>query len=296
MAMESIDLLFGLLPLEADAGAIGAPFSHDRTLVGVSMLLAVLTAFAFLDLIDRARAHQGWSAKVWNAAAGAMFGACVWATHFVGLLAIESPLIHGVRLWPSLASALIGIAFGAVAFLFAGARLTWPRTLGAGVCVGLGGVVMHYLGMRGLDVEAALSYRLLPVVLTAGGACVASMAALWIAHRLQTWWQRAILALPMGAVTAGLHYTDIAATIITPRPEFTAPASDHPVFALTAGVVAGVVVASAAAVLAAALDRRSSGATALSDPDEHVVVIPGPEPADSDDVVVIPQRRPQPRE
>lgn len=294
MTAAPIDFLFSLLPLEADPRATGVPFTHDRGLVALSMLLAVISGYAFLELVARAQTHSRFVARLWNGAAGLMFGACIWFTHFVGLLAVQSPLLHGFVLWPTVASAIAGFGCGGLTFLVAGARLSWLRLLGAGLCAGAGAIVMHYLGMRGLEIEAELSYRLAPVAVTSMGALVCSIAALWIAHRLETWWARAAVAMPMGAVVAGLHYTDMAGAIITPRPEFVAPAADFPDMGLVLGAALICAVLVLIALLAVALDSR---APQRDGAEEHIVVIPHPRgqsaTEDPGDVVVLPPRRPR---
>ena len=287
-----MDLLFGLIPLASDPNAEGAPFTHDRTLVGVSMLAAVVTAYAFLEMAARARAHTGVTAALWRTAAGAMMGGGIWATHFIGLVAFETPLEHGFFFMPTAISCVVGIVCGALAFLIAGERPSWPALLMTGVGVGVGMVVMHYLGMLGLRIEAELSYRPIPVAATSAGALLGIVTAFLLGHRLDSSWLRGVLAFPMGAVTAGLHYTDIAATIITPKPAFTPPQQDSDaLLALLAIAATGIIVGLALA--AVVYDRRRADAPPEKRDTSDVVVIPHPSRRASDEegtVVHIPDR------
>ena len=279
------------IPLATD-DTPGAPFTHDRTIVALSLLVAIATAFAFLELGERARASAGARAAAWNAAAGGMFGLCVWSPHFIGLLALKSPLTHGVTLAPTVASAALVIMFGAAAFLVAGRSPKIGRTALVGLGLGLCGVLMHYIGMVGLRIEAALSYRTGPALMTMLGAVVGSAFALWVAHRLETTWRRIALAFPTGAIAAGLHYVDVASTVMTPNPDFAAPATTSNLGLAVASAAIGLVLATGAVILTVS-DRRlalkASDLTSGSAGGASVVVIPRRRTANpDDDVVVVP--------
>ena len=280
------------IPL-ATGDATGAPFTHDRTIVALSLLVAIAMAFAFLELGERARANVGARASMWNATAGAMFGLCIWSPHFIGLLALKSPLAHGVTLAPTAASAALMIVFGAAAFLVAGRLPTIGRTAFVGLGLGLCGVLMHYIGMAGLSVEAALSYRTGPALMTTLGAVVGSALALWVAHRLETRWRRIALAFPTGAIAAGLHYVDVASTVMIPNPDFAAPAATSNLGLAIASAVVGLALAIGAVILAARDRRLGPNASDLaSGGGADVVIIPRRRAATpDDDVVIVPQAR-----
>ena len=282
------------IPL-ATGDATGAPFTHDRTIVALSLLVAIAMAFAFLELGERARASVGARAGMWNAAAGAMFGLCIWSPHFIGLLALKSPLAHGVTLAPTAASAALMIVFGAAAFLVAGRLPTIGRTALAGLGLGLCGVLMHYIGMAGLSVEAALSYRTGPALMTTLGAVMGSALALRVAHRLETRWRRIALAFPTGAIAAGLHYVDVASTVMIPNPDFAAPAATSNLGLAVASAVAGLFLAGGAVILAARDRRFAPSVSELASESAggaDLVVIPRRSAATGDnDVVIVPQAR-----
>lgn len=278
-----------LFPL-AQGQALSAPFTHDRTGVALSLLVAIATAFAFLELGERAQARPGFEGRVWNAAAGAMFGFCMWAPHFIGLLALRSPLVHGLSTDPTLVSAGVSVLFCGVVFFAAGRQPGVVRTAVAGLCLGLCGVVMHYIGMTGLEVEADLSYRLGPALTTATGAALASAVALWASHRLEAPWLRIAAAFPSGATAAGLHYVDVASTVMTPRPDFGASVATSNVVLVIAATALSLLLAAAVAALAA-MDRArgfSAGGSKRARGEAAVVEIPG---GTGDDVVVVPQSR-----
>ncbi len=272
--------------------APGAPFTHDPTIVALSLLAAIVIAFGFLELGERARANAATRGSAWNVAAGAMFGLCVWTPHFIGLLALKSPLAHGVTLAPTAASAALMIIFGAAAFLVAGRLPTFGRVALVGASLGLCGVVMHYVGMAGLRVEAALSYRTGPALMTMLGAVGGSVLALWVAHRLESPWRRVALAFPTGAIAAGLHYVDVASTVMTPNPDFAAPAVTSNFGLAVASAVIALTLAIGAVILAVRDRRLAPMASDLTGAGANVVVIPRRRAGVPDsDVIVVPHAR-----
>jgi NO-binding membrane sensor protein with MHYT domain len=290
MAIDAFALVLGLIPLESDPAVVSAPYAHDRTLVAASLLIAASTAYAFMALASRARAHTGATSLVWNLAAGAMFGAAIWLTHLMGMLALDSPLVHGLDPALTSLSGVVGVVSGCLAFAIADARPTWLRLIFAGLSVAIGGVVMHYLGMRGLNIEAELSYRATLIVATSVGAGISSIIALAFVYRIDTVLARVVFAMPMAAVIAGLHYTDMAAMIIDPRPAFQPPAPGiaEPWQALGLGLLTACLVIGA--LCAVAIDKLTAERNAL-ERNRYVVEIPGPASEGETVIVVDPGRR-----
>jgi NO-binding membrane sensor protein with MHYT domain len=292
MAIDSFALLVNLIPLEPDASVVSAPYSHDKTLVGASMLIAVVTAYAFQELAARARAHTRAVSLAWNVAAGGMFGGSVWLTHLMGMLALETPLVHGLDPAATTVSGIVGLLSGCLAFAVAEAKPPWWRLIPAGLIVAAGGIVMHYLGMQGLRIEAELTYRAPMIVVTSIGASVMCIAAIWLAYRIDSSWMRAALAFPFGAAAAGLHYTDMAALVITPRPQFEPQTFVNPEPWQALGIALATACAVIAALSAVAIDRLMAERNAL-EADRNVVEIPHPT-GDAEVVVTIGPRSPEP--
>jgi NO-binding membrane sensor protein with MHYT domain len=116
---------------------------------------------------------------------------------------------------------------------------------------------MHYTGMAAMVMPATLSYRPSLFGLSLVIAVVASIAALWLAFNLRGNWQMFGSAFVMGAAVCGMHYTGMAAAIITPGAQ--APAA--PALEMGAGDLALYVAVITAVLLAIALivaHRRSA--------------------------------------
>lgn len=81
--------------------------------------------------------------------------------------------------------------------------------------MGLGVAGMHYLGMAALLTTLDVSYRPELVLLSILIAIVASMVALWLAFNLRGIGQMVGSAMVMGVAVCGMHYTAMAAVVLS---------------------------------------------------------------------------------
>jgi NO-binding membrane sensor protein with MHYT domain len=237
---------------------VGEPFWQDRVLVAVSVALAVVTAYASFELIERRRAATGRLASfLWLLASGGMMGLSLWGAHFIGLLAVETPLLRSIDLTPTIASAVIAIACGATGFAFVGAEVRLWRLALAGPWFGAGGLVMHYWGVYAMDFAADVQFRAGPILITAVCGIVSSSSVVWMSHGLDASWRRALAALPSGAIISGLHYTDMASTVLVAPPFFELLTTTRtPSYELALWLSAAIAAFAVLGVLAAYLNRR----------------------------------------
>jgi diguanylate cyclase len=270
--LDLLQSLLARLALETDPDKVGAAFAHDRNFVGLSLIVAMMTSFAFFELVARSRVRTGVPALVWRSLSGAVFGFGMWATHFVGLIAFESPLERGLAFAPAAGSALCAIVCGQIALqLMDLHRPGFRSALGVAI-MAIGGVGMHYWGLTGLLVDGALSFRAEWAMATVIGTMVSCFIVLVLVQRLVTRTHRLLAAIPSAAAVAGLHYLDMAATVITPMPRF-APPDIFAALPLALAVAAAAGLVSVGAVAAAISDERRFARQRLAD-GEHVVVIP----------------------
>lgn len=62
---------------------------HDLRLVALAAAICILSSDAAVDLLDRARQSSGGRRRAWARTAAAVFGAGIWATHFLA----DTPVI-----------------------------------------------------------------------------------------------------------------------------------------------------------------------------------------------------------
>lgn len=199
--------------------------TYSPGLVVLSVLVAILASYAALDLVARVATSVGVMRKVWVAAGAVMMGLGIWSMHFVGMLAlvVEMPVAYDVVLT---AASMLLASLGALAALFVAtrARLSRPRLILGGIFMGAAISAMHYTGMAGMRMQARLSYDPYLFALSVLIAVGASILGLSVALHLRAdgsllTTRRAMAASVMGIAIAGMHYTGMAAAIITPSTE-----------------------------------------------------------------------------
>jgi signal transduction histidine kinase len=127
---------------------------HDPSLVVVAALLCTLASWTSLTLLSRARINDAQFRWRWILAAAGVFGAGVWATHFVSMLALRSevPLGYDFGLTVLSIAIAIGFAYAGFSLVF---RPGW--SLLGGAIIGFGISAMHYVGI--FAVEAPVDIR-----------------------------------------------------------------------------------------------------------------------------------------
>ncbi|QJU58576.1 response regulator [Sphingomonas sp. AP4-R1] len=234
--------------------------SHDPILVTISLLIAVVTSFTALDLAGRVRAADGWTRRLWLAAAAVAMGGGIWAMHFVAMLALVMPgmaLSYDVGL--TLLSLLVAIGATGIAFV-ARDRLgiRYGGLVLAGLLMGGGVAAMHYIGMAAMRMEMSLRYDPPLVILSVLIAVGAASAALWLSDRRSALYERIGAALLMGVSIAGMHYTGMAAATFVAAPSMAmkigVPGVGQPGLALSVSAAAFLILFMA--LVAAMFDRR----------------------------------------
>jgi diguanylate cyclase (GGDEF)-like protein/PAS domain S-box-containing protein len=190
---------------------------HDPFLVVLSVLAAILAAFAALSLAGRLVSADREARRWWLGASAAALGGGIWSMHFLGMLALEMPVhaAYDVRL--TVLSLVISVAV-TWAGLFTVSRFGagWRTIAASGVLVGLGVAAMHYVGMAGMDMPGVtVNYDPLLVLLSIAIAIVAATAALRCAFRRGSTASYLLASVLMGAAIAGMHYTAVAAASFT---------------------------------------------------------------------------------
>ncbi len=241
---------------------------YDPTFVSLSVLIAVLSAYAALDLSGRVSSSKSRSARLaWLGGGAITMGIGIWSMHYIGMLAFRMPMMTMLYDWPTvLLSMLAAVAASMVALLIASRRTMGFAATGIGsLAMGGGIAAMHYIGMAAMRMPATMTYSKSLVGLSIALAVVIAFAALRItfATRLitTTWsWRKGLNALVMGLAIPVMHYTGMAAAIWTPSN--LAPSDLRHAIGIsdlgTASIALVTVVMLCLVFLAAIIDRRFS--------------------------------------
>ena len=228
--------------------------SYDGKLVALSIVLAMFASYAALDLAGRVTSARGRVRALWLACGTAAMGLGVWATHFVGMLAISMPTVVSYHVPTVALSLLAAIAASAVAlFVVSRPKIRGWQQVAGSIVMGSGVAAMHYIGMAATRSSAVIVYDVRIVVLSVALAIAISFVALKLASLLRDErtisWRKIISALVMGSAIPLMHYAGMRAA--TFHPSGVAPNLKLAIGISAIGVLA--ISASAFFVLAAAI-------------------------------------------
>jgi diguanylate cyclase (GGDEF)-like protein len=196
--------------------------TYNGWLVLLSLFMAMLASYLAFDLASRIAVSTGRSARLWLAGSGLCMGAGVWATHMLGMLALDLPFAVGFGVSPTLLSMLAAVgASGLGLYLASRGALNRLRLSTSGVSIGLGIVAAQYLGTASMAISASLRYDLGMLAAATGIAVAASVGAVWLgftARDRAAWWLYAKIgsATLMSAAIAGMHYTAMVSARFAP--------------------------------------------------------------------------------
>jgi two-component system, sensor histidine kinase and response regulator len=196
--------------------------SYDYRLVAVSILIAILAAYASLDLAGRITAARGKARLTWLSGGAFAMGLGIWSMHYVGMEAFRLPVPVEYD-WPTvLLSMIAAVAASAVAlFVVSRKTMAMPTAILGSVVMGAGISAMHYIGMEAMRLPAMCSYSSGVVALSVILAILISFVALWLTFGVRevttTWsWRKSGIALLMGLAIPVMHYVGMAAVSFMP--------------------------------------------------------------------------------
>lgn len=240
---------------------------YDYRLVLLSVFIAILAAYAALDLAGRVTATRGGVRLAWLSGGAIALGMGIWSMHYIGMEAFHLPVAVKYH-WPTVLLSMVAAVLASAVALFVVSR----KTMGLGaaatgaVLMGSGIAAMHYTGMEAMRLPAMCSYSAGLVVLSVVLAVVISFVALWLSFALRTetsnaWnWRKLGSALLMGLAIPVMHYVGMAAVKFRAMPMLDANSantitmSDLSIF----GVVITTLTLLGIVLLTATLDRRFS--------------------------------------
>lgn len=201
--------------------------SYNLFLVFTSYIIASLASYVFLDIAGQLKEGKTiYKQKIWWLVSGAFaMGSGIWAMHFTGMLALVMPMSMNYEINLTLVSILAAIlgSGSALYLLLKVKNLQIRHYIFGGILLGFAIASMHYLGMEAM---ANVSIQYIPSIffLSIIIAFAASVAALWFAIQSNKGsYQRSLgikvgSALIMGIGVCGMHYTGMAAAVMTPVP------------------------------------------------------------------------------
>lgn len=187
---------------------------HELWLVVVAGLVCTLASYTLFSLLHRAQQQQGHQRHFWLAAAAVAMGCGVWSTHFIAMLAYQTPLSVGYDVLLTVLSAVLAIGLSAVGLWIV---LQGHRAVGGAVCGAMIGA-MHYTGMAAFNgaftIEWQYSYVAASILLGVG----LSAAAFWLLQRAEGIWGRMAAVNLFVLAICSLHFTAMTAVTLAYDP------------------------------------------------------------------------------
>ena len=160
--------------------------SHSTFLVVMSCIVALVAGFTGLSLTRDLSNKPMFQKKALIALAAVALGGGIWAMHFVAMLGLKLPILFYYDAAITLVSALCAILIVGAALILLHFAPRTPLTISsAGAIVGVGVLVMHYIGMAGLELCRAV-YTPFGVLLSSAAAICLCMLAFWVAYGRRT--------------------------------------------------------------------------------------------------------------
>jgi signal transduction histidine kinase/DNA-binding response OmpR family regulator len=198
--------------------------AYDDRLVVVSVLIALLAAYAALDLAGRVTASRGFSRLLWLIGGACALGLGIWSMHYIGMEAFLLP-VRVLYDWPTVFLSMVAAIAASALALFIVSRNTMSIATAAigSVFMGAGIAAMHYVGMEAMRLPAMCHYNPGMVVLSVALAIVISFVALVLTFSVREQaasfsWRKSICAAVMGLAIPVMHYVGMAAATFTPMP------------------------------------------------------------------------------
>lgn len=212
--------------------------NHDHRLLLIAAVVCAVGVYASFALATHAARSTGKARRLWGLVSVVASGCTAWATHFIVLLAFKPGMVAAfdpVLTATSLLCAIVGIGTGVMLALGTRSKV---RRFVAGLIVGLGIALLHYVGQAAYLVQGTVSWSLwlvVPSILTS--LPISGLALLAAAHRNRQL-RKAATPLLLFSI-ALLHFCGMAAMTLHFDPTSTLPNYAVSPAAITP-VVAGV--------------------------------------------------------
>lgn len=192
--------------------------NHSPGLVAMSCVLAFVAGFTGLSLTRELALASMLQKKTSVALASVALGGGIWAMHFVAMLGLQLPILFYYDAAITLVSALSAILLVGAALILLHFTERTPLIISlAGGIVGVGVLVMHYIGMSGLELCRAV-YSVSGVVLSSLVAIVLCVLAIWIAYGRRTKRNIVLGTLCFAIAVCSVHFLAIAETNFVEEP------------------------------------------------------------------------------
>lgn len=218
-------------------------YSHNMSLAVASIVVSIIAAITGLAMMSELRKLPDSRRKAVIAMSAFVLGIGIWSMHFLAMLALRFDVPIHYDLLQTLGSGLIAILVVGFALLLLHFRIRTNLTLTvAGIALGLGIVVMHFVGMLGMR-GVIPQFSMLAIVAAVAVALVTGVAAVRLSYGSRSRENIVKGGFMFGLAVALVHHTAMLATHFAVDPSYSelAIALDQETLAIAVTVAAFVI-------------------------------------------------------
>src|SRR3978361_2254314 len=132
---------------------------YDYWLVLLSIFIAILAAYAALDLAGRITAARGATRLLWLSGGGGALGIGIWSMHYIGMEAFQLSVPVKYH-WPTVLLSMVAAVLASAVALYVVSRKSMglKAALFGALLMGGGIAAMHYIGMEAMRLAGMCSY------------------------------------------------------------------------------------------------------------------------------------------
>jgi diguanylate cyclase len=191
--------------------------SHEAWIVALSVLVAIQGAYVGLNLALQLPGSSGSRRRLLLAGAAVTLAVAIWSMHFVGMLAVRSPVRIDYLVLPTLISFLVCVVVVGLAVYLASSAPNSTLVLALSALVmGAGIVTMHFIGMFALHANAMMHHHPAYVIASFAIGVAASGLALHFAFAGTIRPPLVAASIALGLAISGMHYTAMAGMTLHP--------------------------------------------------------------------------------
>lgn len=237
--------------------------TYHFPLVLLSILVAVFSASAALEISNQLKGTNPNSPFKWIFTGSFILGLGIWSMHFIGMLAFHISVDVTYQVSMVMLSIIPAIiSCGAAFYIVSRGKVSQKSLIIGAFFIGTGIISMHHIGMKAMQMEAVISYD--PILW--GVSVVIALAASYIGLYLMFYlpdvprfhWRKIASALLIGIAVSGMHYTGMAAAQFAPSSQDMAHSVSSSIdnSLLAYGIGAGMLLILASAFISVQIDRR----------------------------------------
>ncbi len=261
---------------------------HNHLFIAAALAIALMSGFTGLSLTQGASKMGLAQRKLVVTMSALSLGTGIWSMHFVAMLGMTLPVEFYYDALITLISALVAILLTGIALLLVhfGQRTPLRITM-AGICLGIGVLAMHYIGMSGIQSVRPV-YSGTGLVEAIAASLVLCVASFWVCYGKRDSRNILIGTFGFGLSVFTVHFIAMAGTQFVALPD-AAPSGvwmSNEVMALCVTLASFIICG--AFLLVSVTFATTTAPTAISDAQPVV------QPA-TDSAKVVPDASPLPR-